>query len=163
MFSKSFFASLFVVALSTQAYAHAVISPALGVKGAPVRNDAKKPNANDECGGVNIAQTLATTTPIVANGNSFTATITNFNGGKDGSREIKSLQVDASGTGKSFVKGTVTTNGDAAPAATGTQNIVGSLPAGTQCTGGPNHNLCLVSMTTGGGFGNCVAPLLSTF
>ena len=30
------------------------------------------------------------------------------------------------------------------------------LPAGTTCTGGASKNLCLVSFTTAGGFGNCV-------
>ncbi|TFY65758.1 hypothetical protein EVG20_g5331 [Dentipellis fragilis] len=156
MFSKSFFVSLFVVALSSQAYAHAAIAPALGVKGTPARSDVQRPATGKECGNVNVAQTLDTSTPIVANGNSFTATITNFNGGKDGSREVTNLQVDASGAGKTFVKGTVTTNGDAAPATTGSQQIVGSLPAGTKCTGGKSGNLCLVSLTTAGGFGNCV-------
>ena len=31
------------------------------------------------------------------------------------------------------------------------------LPAGTACTGGATGNKCLVSFTTAGGFGNCVA------
>jgi hypothetical protein len=30
------------------------------------------------------------------------------------------------------------------------------MPAGTKCTGGKGKNLCLLSLTTDGGFGNCV-------
>jgi hypothetical protein len=66
------------------------------------------------------------------------------------------MTVDATGTGAKFVAGKVTTNGDAAPATTGTQKITASLPAGTKCTGGAAGDLCLASFTTAGGFGNCV-------
>lgn len=43
-----------------------------------------------------------------------------------------------------------------APTDVGTQNLSVQLPAGTSCTGGASKNLCLVSFTTAGGFGNCV-------
>jgi hypothetical protein len=78
-----------------------------------------------------------------------------FPSGKDGSRSV-TMTVDAAGTGAKFVAGKVTTNGDAAPATTGTQKITASLPAGTKCTGGASGDLCLASFTTAGGFGNCV-------
>ena len=38
----------------------------------------------------------------------------------------------------------------------GSQPLTVSLPAGTKCTGGNTGNLCLVSFTTAGRFGNCV-------
>ena len=75
--------------------------------------------------------------------------------GTDGSRQV-SLTVDSTGKGTSFKAGTVTQNGVAAPATTGTQQIVAQLPAGTKCTGGAAGNLCLASFKTLGGFGNCV-------
>lgn len=43
------------------------------------------------------------------------------------------------------------------PTTVGSAQIAVSLPAGTKCTGGTAGNLCLVSFTTAGGFGNCVA------
>ena len=38
----------------------------------------------------------------------------------------------------------------------GSQQVTVQLPAGTTCAGGATKNLCLVSFTTAGGFGNCV-------
>ncbi|KAG6841503.1 hypothetical protein C0991_010361 [Blastosporella zonata] len=108
MFSKVFTATLVALTFSVQAYAHAAISPALGVAGTP-----------------------------------------------DGSRQV-TLTVDATGVGKTFVAGTVTTNGDLAPTNVGSQQITASLPAGTKCTGGAAGNLCLAAFKTAGGFGNCV-------
>lgn len=43
------------------------------------------------------------------------------------------------------------------PTTVGSAQVAVSLPAGTKCTGGTAGNLCLVSFTTAGGFGNCVA------
>ncbi|KAI0628213.1 hypothetical protein C8Q77DRAFT_479535 [Trametes polyzona] len=142
--------------LSLQVSAHAVISPALGLQGKPVRNDAQRPKKGKECGNTDIAKTFdsSTAVPVAANG-TFPATITNFNGGVDGSRQVTAL-VDASGTGKSFVPATVLQNGDRDPKGTGSQPLVVQLPAGTTCTGGASKNKCLVSFTTAGNFGNCV-------
>ena len=42
------------------------------------------------------------------------------------------------------------------PSDVGSQPLTVSLPAGTKCTGGNTGNLCLVSFTTAGRFGNCV-------
>lgn len=69
-------------------------------------------SAANECGNVNVAQTLAAATPITAAADgTFSTTITNFNAGQDGSRQV-TAQIDPTGTGKSFVAGTVTQNGD---------------------------------------------------
>jgi len=60
------------------------------------------------------------------------------------------VQVDASGTGKDFVAARMAlTNDD-------TQQLAIQLPAGTKCAGGTNQNLCLASITTTSGLGNCV-------
>jgi hypothetical protein len=158
MFIKSFLASSAVIlAASLQVSAHAAIAPALGAKSATVvRNDAQRPSAAAPCGNVNIASTLDTSTAVAANNGVFTATVTNFNGGIDGSRFV-TAQVDATGTGKSFVAATVQTNGDKSPTSTGSQQLSVALPAGTTCTGGAGKNKCLVSFKTAGNFGNCVA------
>jgi len=58
--------------------------------------------------------------------------------------------VDASGTGKNFVAAQM------APANDDTEQFTIQLPAGTRCTGGTNQNLCLASITTTSGLGNCV-------
>lgn len=131
MIFKLLSASTLVFGLVLQTQAHAAISPALGVAGTPTRNDVQRPSTAQPCGNVNIAQTIGSTTPIVANADgSFTATITNFNAyvygyticlksvklnvtcsGQDGSRQV-TAQVDDTATGKSFVAAQVTKNGD---------------------------------------------------
>ncbi|OSD00132.1 hypothetical protein PYCCODRAFT_1371838 [Trametes coccinea BRFM310] len=156
-FSKSFIATAALcLSLSLQAHAHAAIAPALGVKGTPVRNDVQRPSKNSECGNVNIAQNIDTSTAVQAAANgTFAATITNFNGGVDGSRQVTAL-VDPTGTGKSFVSADVLQNGDKNPSGTGSQQLVVQLPQIAQCSGGATKDKCLVSFTTAGGFGNCV-------
>ncbi|EFQ31230.1 uncharacterized protein GLRG_06374 [Colletotrichum graminicola M1.001] len=158
MMFKSLFVYSAVLALSAvQVAAHAAINPVLGVSGTAVRNDVKRPSNNAPCGnGVNIASAIGSSTSVKADASgSFTVNIQNFNGGRDGSRQV-TMKVNAAGDGKNFVAGTVTTNGQLAPASTGTEKIVASLPAGTKCTGGASKNLCIASFTTAGGFGNCV-------
>jgi len=158
MFAKLLTTSAFLLALTLQVSAHAAVSPALGVSGTPVRGDVKRPNGANACGaGVNIAGAIDSSTAVNANAaGTFSATAINFNGGGDGSRQF-TAKVDASGTGKSFVAMTVTTNGDPKPANVGTQPIVANLPAGTKCTGGASKNKCLVQFVSSAGFGNCVA------
>lgn len=134
-FSKSFLISAVVLSLGLQVSAHAVISPAVGVTGAPARSDAKKPSAADPCGGVATSKIAASTAAQADAAGSVKLSVTNFNGyvnlsyesevmlinslyhlysGKDGSRAIKSVQIDPTGAGTSFTAtGTVTTNGDA--------------------------------------------------
>jgi len=156
MLFKFFSASALAFGLALQVQGHAIISPALGVSGTPTRNDVQRPSNNQQCGNVNIAQTIGSTTPIAANADgSFTATVTNFNTGQDGSRQV-TAQVDSTATGKTFVAAQVTKNGDLAPTNVGSQQVTVQLPANTKCTGGSGKNECLVSFTTAGGFGNCV-------
>ena len=67
-FSKSLLASVVVGAsLALQASAHAIVMPALGVSGTPVRNDVERPSAAKPCGKVDIASTLGATQAITAN------------------------------------------------------------------------------------------------
>jgi len=158
MFSKSFIASVFLLTLTSSVNAHAAIAPALGVKGNPVRNDVQRPSGGNPCGNVDIAKNIDTSTPVVADAaGKVSASITNFNPGADGSRSIKTVQVDASGTGKNFVAAQMLVNGDAAPTDVSTQPLSIQLPANTKCTGGAGKNLCIASFTTTSGFGNCVA------
>jgi hypothetical protein len=80
MFSKSFIAPLFLLALTSSINAHAGVTPALGVKGTLTRNDVQRPSTANPCGKVNIAQTLDSSTAIPANANgSFSAAAINFN------------------------------------------------------------------------------------
>ncbi|KAF7974146.1 hypothetical protein HWV62_13383, partial [Athelia sp. TMB] len=138
MFFNAFIASSVVLAMISQVYGHAAISPPLGVKVSGT-----------------ISSLLATSSAVAANGNSFTTTITNFNGGQDGSTQV-TAQIDPTGVGKTFTALTVTKNGVLAPAAAGSQQITVALPAGTKCTGGANKDTCLVAFKTAGGFGNCI-------
>jgi len=147
----------FIFALLPASHAHAGVAPQLGVNGTPKRSDVKRPSNNQPCGnGVNIASALDTSTAVPASANGdVKVTVLNFNAGADGSREVTS-KVDPSGTGKNFVKMTVTVNGDPAPKNTGSQEVIAKLPAGTKCTGGSKKNKCLVQFVTSSGFGNCV-------
>ncbi|KAK0384136.1 hypothetical protein NLU13_8225 [Sarocladium strictum] len=141
---------------ASQVSAHAAIDPALGVQGNAVRNDVQRPSNNSPCGNVNIASAIDTSKAVTADASgAFTVDIQNFNGGRDGSRQV-TMKVNADGKGANFVNAQVTVNGDAAPSGVGTQKITASLPAGTKCTGGASGNKCLASFTTLGGFGNCV-------
>lgn len=82
MFASSFAKlSLFALALSMpmQAFGHALIEPALGVTGQGARSDVQRPSKKTPCGSVNIADALADTTPVKANGDSFTVSVQNFN------------------------------------------------------------------------------------
>jgi len=105
---------------------------------------------------VNIASLLDTSTAVAADagGNVKVAAI-NFNPGADGSRKV-TANVDPSGTGKNFLKMTVSVNGDPVPKNTGSQDVIAQLPTGTKCTGGSNKDKCLVQFVTTRGFGNCV-------
>ena len=151
-----FFAKTLVVlaALSTSVLGHAGVTPALGVSGKITRNAVQRPSTAKPCGNAALSA-INTSTAVALNGNSFTVTATNFNGGRDGSTQF-TAQVDATGRGTAFKAATVTKNGQAAPRGTGDVQITVQMPAGTTCTGGTNRNLCLVSLRSAGGFGNCV-------
>jgi len=155
MFSKTILTSVVLASLALQGYAHAAIAPVLGVQGAPQRSDVLR--ANNNCGGGNVgAIDSSTAVPVGADGVVSGLTAINFNGGADGSRNIKAVSVNADGSGKSFTPATVTQNGDANPSNTGSEPITVQLPANTKCTGGATKDKCLVSLTTTAGFGNCV-------
>jgi len=160
MFLKfTHFSSLFFLfSLLPASYAHSGVAPQLGVNGTPKISDVKRPSRNKPCGnGVNIASALDTSTAVPASSDGeVKVTVLNFNAGADGSRQVIS-KVDPSGTGKNFVKMTITVNGDPVPKEnTGSQDVVAKLPAGTRCTGGSKKNKCLVQFVTNRGFGNCV-------
>ncbi|KAI9065248.1 hypothetical protein FKP32DRAFT_1674893 [Trametes sanguinea] len=163
MFSKSVVALASVIlSLSFQVHAHAGVTPALGVAGTFARSDVQRRSTASPCGKTNIAQNIDSSTAITAAANgSFAATITNFNGGVHGSRQV-TAQIDPTGTGKSFTAATVLQNGDKSPTGTGSQQLVVQMPAGTACTGGATGDKCLVSFVTAGGFGNCVVVQSAT-
>jgi len=159
MFSRTFIVSAIILAMGLQASGHAIVTPALGVKGNGSRNNVERPSTGKPCGKASLTAIDTSTPAIAAADGTVQMTITNFNGGVDGSREIKSSTIDETGTGKSFkaaTANTVTKNGDKAPPKPGSQQLTVNLPTGTKCTGGKNKNLCLMSLTTDGGFGNCV-------
>jgi hypothetical protein len=114
----------------------------------------QRPTDAKPCGNTALSA-IDKSTAIPLNGNSFTVTATNFNGGRDGSTQF-TAQVDATGKGTSFKDATVTKNGEAAPNKVGDVQITVRMPAGTKCTGGADGNLCLVSFKSAGGFGNCM-------
>ncbi|KAI0077357.1 hypothetical protein K474DRAFT_1674898 [Panus rudis PR-1116 ss-1] len=154
MFSKFFISAALVLGLTLQVSAHAIITPALGVTGQAARSDVTRPSKANPCGGgVNVASVVGQSTPVSLNADgTFAVNVTNFNGGKDGSRQV-TVKVDTTGTGKSFnTAATVTQNGDAAPSNVGSQEVTVQMPAGTTCDG----TGCLAAFTTAGGFGNCV-------
>jgi len=157
MFAKFISTTALVLALSaTQALGHCAIAPQLGVKGTPVRGDVQRPSKNEPCGSTNVAQNLDTSAAVaLSSSNTFQVTAFNFNGGQDGSTQV-TAEVDPTATGKSFTSATVTKNGQLAPPSAGSAQIEVQLPNGIKCTGGTKQNLCLVSFTTAGGFGNCV-------
>jgi hypothetical protein len=79
MFSKSFIASVFFLALMSSVNAHAVVAPALGVRGNPARSDVQRPSPAKPCGNINIAQNFDTSTAVKANAKGiFAANITGF-------------------------------------------------------------------------------------
>ncbi|KAI0289379.1 hypothetical protein BC826DRAFT_1032368 [Russula brevipes] len=157
MFPKSFIAPIFVLALTYSANAHAAINPFAGLGGTATRQDVSRVSDGKPCGNINIAQAIdsSTTIPVNPDG-SFSPTITNFNGGSDGSRSIKTVQVDVSGQGTNFVAAKMLVNGDPSPQNDSTESITAQLPPNTKCAGGSEGNRCLVAFATTAGFGNCV-------
>jgi len=151
-----FFAKTLLVlaAISSSALGHALVAPVLGVAGTAGRGSVQRPSNAKPCGNTALTA-IDTSIAVPLNGNSFTVTATNFNGGRDGSTQF-TAQVDSTGKGSAFKAATVTKNGVAAPANVGNAQITVQMPAGTTCTGGKAGNRCLVSFKSAGGFGNCV-------
>ncbi|KAI9441733.1 hypothetical protein H4582DRAFT_2118987 [Lactarius indigo] len=167
MVSKSFIAYAFLLCFTTSVNAHALIGPALGVTGNGTRNDVQTFSANKPCGNTDIAKSIDSSTGRSGSCGwdlfafrhrlQWASTLTNsLRSGSDGSRSIKTVQVDASGTGQNFVAAKMVVNGDANPTSAGTEQLQVQLPSGTKCTGGTGKNLCLASFVTTAGFGNCV-------
>ncbi|KAI0630884.1 hypothetical protein C8Q77DRAFT_233104 [Trametes polyzona] len=156
-FSKSIIAAFAVfLGLTAQAHAHAGVQPALGVSGALTRADVQRPSSATPCGDVDVTRNIDKSAAVTVKAdNTFTVTVTNFNPGTDGSRQVSAM-VDFSGTGEKFVAATVVQNGDKAPKNVGSQEVIVQLPEGSRCTGGTSGDLCLVAFTTTSGFGNCV-------
>ena len=79
MFFKSLIAPIFLLALTSSVNAHAVVAPALGVKGNPARSDVQRPSQAKPCGNINITQNLDNSTAVNVNAKGiFTANITGF-------------------------------------------------------------------------------------
>ena len=84
MFSKSFLAPIFLLALTSSANAHAVIldavvAPALGVNGNPALSDVQRPSQAKPCGNINIAQNLDSSTVVNVDANGiFSVNIIGF-------------------------------------------------------------------------------------
>jgi hypothetical protein len=84
MFSKSFIAPIFLLALTSSANAHAVIldavvAPALGVNGNPALSDVQRPSQAKPCGNINIAQNLDSSTVVNVDANGiFSVNIIGF-------------------------------------------------------------------------------------
>ena len=132
MFSKSFIAPIFFLALTSSINVHAVVAPALGVKGNPARSDVQRPSQAKPCGNIDIAQNLDTSTAVnEMKTEAFPLTLLTL------IREYivrahllerishligmssvlfmvhdRSRLVDASGTGTNFVPARILTNGD---------------------------------------------------
>lgn len=81
MITKLAFILAMVLGMGLRVYAHAIITPALGVNGTATRNDVQRPTNASMCGTVNITATLTTsgTIPLRSDG-TIMANITNFNG-----------------------------------------------------------------------------------
>jgi len=157
MLSKSFTASIFLLALTSSVNAQCVVTPPLGSSGNPTAGDVQQPSSSAPCGSIPIAQNLDSSEAVKADtSGNFVVSITNFGTGQEGSRHIQTVSVDASGTGENFVQAEMVANGDEDPGSDGSQQVTGKLPDGIQCSGGTNKNLCLVSFVSDHGYGNCV-------
>ena len=115
MFGKTL-TSLAILAAASSVSAHAIFTPAIGIVGrAAVRADVERVTAAAPCGpNVDVATAVPDSTAVTLNSDgTFTVTVTDFNGGADGSRAVGSATVDPTATGASFpITATVLTNGD---------------------------------------------------
>ncbi|KAK7053015.1 hypothetical protein VNI00_004336 [Paramarasmius palmivorus] len=159
MLSRLVVALTLTLALISQVHGHAVVSPALGIDGEPVRRDAQRPSRGDSrCGRVDVAENIDTSGTVTpAADGTMTLKVQNFNRGTDGSRQM-TVMLDATGTGTSFnTPVTVMQNGEPRPReARGSDTLIVQMPQGVACTGGASGNKCLMSFESLGGFGNCV-------
>ncbi|KAH9921249.1 uncharacterized protein BXZ73DRAFT_51960 [Epithele typhae] len=157
LFSKTLLTFTAILGAALQAHAHAAVSPVLGVSGTAARSDVQRPSNQKPCGKMDVASAFDSSDAIpVASDGTFTAMITNFNKGVDGSRQVAQVMVDPKGTGdkSSFVAATMVANGTKSPKSVDSEQLTVQLPAGMSCSG--TGGKCLVSFKTAGGFGNCV-------
>jgi hypothetical protein len=80
MLFKSLIVPTAILAFSaTNVLAHSIISPALGVKAAAVRNDVQRPSTQKPCGNAALTA-IDTSTAVTADASgSFTVDVQNFN------------------------------------------------------------------------------------
>jgi len=159
MLSKSFTASVFLLALASFVSAQCAITPAFGVSGSPGAGDVQQPSDGAPCGSIPISQNIDSSATIQADqSGEFRPSILNFASGAQGSRSITTVKVDPSGTGQSqnFVSAQMINNGEDAPSTDGTQQLVVKLPDGIKCAGGSGQDRCLAMFVTSAGYGNCV-------
>jgi len=151
MWSKTFITASLLV---SQVYGHAVFTPNAAAAAAITKGQVvRAPNPCD------AATALASPIPADANGN-FAVVAQSFDKGADGATTLKTGAVDTTAQGTTFADGAVTavTDGVAAPPSQpSTADLTLALPANTKCAGGADGATCLVSLTTGGGFQNCLA------
>ncbi|KAH8809667.1 hypothetical protein DL96DRAFT_1473354 [Flagelloscypha sp. PMI_526] len=157
MFPKIFTLASFLLFLVLQAQGHTIITPALHVKGKGARSDVRRPDDKTPCGNVGGFNKINDAVAVQADADGkFTMTITNFNKNADGSRQVTAKANAVGPDGKYDVQVKMLKNGDPSPPQLGSEQITGQLPAGTKCNAGANNNLCMVSLVTTRGFGNCV-------
>ncbi|KAF8504836.1 hypothetical protein F5888DRAFT_1658984 [Russula emetica] len=157
MLSKSSAASIFLLALTSSVNAQCVVTPPLGGSGKPTAGDVQQPFSVTPCGSIPIAQNIDSSEAVKADtSGKFIVSIINFGTGPDGSRHIKTVSVDQTGTGDNFAEAQMVANGDEDPTSDGTQQLTVQLPNGTKCDGGSGKDRCLVSFATDAGYGNCV-------
>ena len=81
MLSRLVVALTLTLALISQVHGHAVVSPALGIDGEPVRRDAQRPSRGDSrCGRVDVAENIDTSGTVTpAADGTMTLKVQNFN------------------------------------------------------------------------------------
>ena len=79
MFSKSFTASILLLALTSSVTADCVIAPALGVSGTPGASNVQHPSDSAPCGSIPIGSNIDSASTIQADGSGqFKPSIMNF-------------------------------------------------------------------------------------
>ncbi|KAF8504834.1 hypothetical protein F5888DRAFT_792560 [Russula emetica] len=160
MLSKSFTASILLLALTSSVNAQCVFSPPFGGSGNPAASDVQQPSSDTPCGKTSISQNIDTSSAVNADADGqFTISAINFASGEEGSRLIQTGKVDPSGAGDNFQDIQIITNGNNDPSSEATQQLTLKLPSGIKCVGGNEKNRCLASFVTPKGYGNCVVVI----
>jgi len=145
---KFILAAVLSLSVVLQVQGHALFTTSAALASTLVKNDATRSTTCD------AATALKNPATAAADG-TFSLFARSFDSGTDGATTVKSATLDTTGQGKTFSgKVSVVKDGNPSPPTDSTTDQVTlQLPAGTACTGGS----CLVELTTGGGFSNCVA------